>query len=156
MKRSLSLTVALAFLVLPHAHAASLSVVKTGTAYAVYLNGGADNGGFDTIAVNLTPTGSATFTNQTSGLVAGVPRPAGQAFSYPNRALGGDPLDGPPFLAWVILDPMNTPTRLSFDGGPLGQKISTASQPGENLFLANVNMPTGQGVANVKAISNGA
>jgi hypothetical protein len=102
--------------------------------HSLYLNGGADV--FDTVEVTVVPGSGVTITNPNSGLVAGVPRPAGDPFTYLNRKLNGDPLDDPSFLGWSILGLTNTPTQFSFTGGPLGGLINTNG----DLFLANINM----------------
>jgi hypothetical protein len=130
------------------ANAATLRMIDADfmSPYALYLNGEVDV--FDTVELTVTPKPGATFTNPTSGLVAGVPRPAGDAFTYLNRKLNGDPLDDPSFLGWSILGLTNTPTQFSFTGGPLGGLIQTNG----DLFLANLNMnsPFGGFTANVK------
>jgi PEP-CTERM motif-containing protein len=113
---------------------------------SLYLNGGLDV--FDTVEVTVTPDPGTTFTNPTSGLVSGSPRPAGDAFTYLNRVLNGDPLDDPTFLGWSILGLSNIATEFKFTGGPLGATINTNG----DLFLANINMNSagGTGMANVK------
>ena len=131
------------------ASAATLTAKQTGNAWALYLSGGADNGNFDSVQLSVVPDGSTTFGNNTGGLVSGAPRPAGQEFTYPNRALNSDPLDDPSFKGWSLLDVINTPTAFSFGGGPLGAKISTAADPNGELFLANIFLPTAGARANV-------
>lgn len=134
--------------------AASLSSTKSATnptAYSIFLNGGADV--FDTVSVSITPDAPATFAGANSGLNSGVPRPAGEALTYMNRKLNGDPLDDPANLGWSILGLVNNAAGLSFDGGPLGAKIETNG----DLFLANVNFDStaGRGVASVRLINAG-
>lgn len=139
------------------ANAASLTSVKTEpSAYAIYLNGAPENGAFDTVIFNATPDVGQSFTNQNAGTSAGAPRPAGQAFTYRNRALDFA-TDDPDFpgLGWTIVGAQSNATGLQFSGGPTGFKISTAGQPNGALFLANINMPNGVGVANVKLVNNG-
>lgn len=125
------------------------SVPSVSSAYSVYLNGGAQNGTFDYIRFFAVPLSKAapseaSFLNPNSGLAAGIPRPPGQAFTYRNRALSLDPLD--PDLpgvgkGWTILNPVTNSSQLSFEGGPLSGKITTADEPGGTLFLANINLP---------------
>jgi hypothetical protein len=129
---------------------------------SIYLVGEAQNGGFDTITLKATPdigvhvqlinagapiadlqapvilTGSVgAFLNLNSGLDAGVPRPAGQAFTYRNRQLEADLLDGG--LGWILQDLVMTPSELSFTAGPTTGKITTATEAGGRLFLANIH-----------------
>jgi hypothetical protein len=134
------------------ANAATLSSSRNANAHALYLDGGADV--FDTVEVLITPTAPTTFVGATSGLNAGVPRPAGEAFTYLNRKLNGDPLDDPTNLGWSVLGLTNTAASFGFTGGPLGQTIVTNGP----LFLANLNMssPDGSAVANVKTYRLGA
>ncbi|WP_428308387.1 PEP-CTERM sorting domain-containing protein [Lacipirellula sp.] len=109
-----------------------------GQSISLFVKGGALNDGFN--ALSLKATGNA-FTRVNSGLGAGVPRPAGQAFTYRNRALELDPFDADfPGLGkgWTILGPVINTTEVSFGGGPLGKKITTAGEPRGELFLANL------------------
>jgi len=76
-----------------------------------------------------------------SGLVAGIPRPPGRPATYINRMLNADPLDIDGGMSWNILGLMRTPSEVSFTGGPLGRKISTADQTDGRLFLANFYFP---------------
>jgi hypothetical protein len=118
--------------------------------YSIYLNGEAHSGAFDYIrffAVPLSPFGpsAASFLSLNGGLAAGVPRPPGQAFTYRNRMLSVDPLE--PDMpgvgkGWAIFNPVTSSNQLSFEGGPLSGKISTADEPNGDLFLANFNLPT--------------
>jgi hypothetical protein len=133
---------------------------------AIYLDGDADNGNFDTITFSarpqsvvhvqlisagtviselifpfFQPISLSPFANQNSGLSAGVPRPAGQTFTYINRLLHADPLKFPGGLGWVVFGLVNRPDELSFVTGPLGGRIDTAGQPDGRLFLANIYAP---------------
>ncbi|MCC6491785.1 MAG: PEP-CTERM sorting domain-containing protein [Pirellulales bacterium] len=160
MKTILSLVaVGLCVVACSAVNAASLSLGTNNTAISLYLDGGAENGQFDTIFVSLKPNGSATFANQNSGAAAGVPRPAGEAFSYPNRMLTADPLDFPGGLALSQVGLVNTPQELSFAVGKAGGTLTTADQPGGKLFLANVDFPAiaqgAKGTATVQLISAG-
>jgi hypothetical protein len=126
------------------------------------LLGQAQNGGFDTISfraipdigirVQLIDAGTpiadlqtsgiilddpgGSFINLNSGLNAGVPRPAGDAFTYRNRMLQADPFDGG--KGWTLQDLVMTPSELSFTAGPTTGKITTATEVGGRLFLANI------------------
>jgi len=112
--------------------------------YSIYLNGAADNGNFDTVIFEAKPDAGFQFSNVNSGLASGAPRPPGQSFTYRNRVLDLDPTDpdNPGGLGWTMLGIVNTAQEMSFTGGPLGQTITTAGQPGGNLFLANLYMPS--------------
>lgn len=161
MKNILAFTALLAVSAAASANAASLSVVQSGEgaskAFSLYLNGGADNGNFDTVSLVATPDVGSSFANPNSGTAPGVgPRAAGEAFTFRNRFLDLDPLDDPQGKGWTVLGVVTTAQALSFDGGPLGLKISTAAEPGGNLFLANFNMPTGMGQATVNLFNSGA
>jgi hypothetical protein len=137
-------------------NAASLSVTQTADAYSFFLEGGADNGNFDTIFFKSTATAPAVFTNTNGGLVSGAPRPAGQAFTYPNRMLNGDPGDIEGALGLSQFGLVNNTGELSFTVASLGGTITTAGQAG-GLFLGNVNMPgtTSGGVATVQVLRLG-
>jgi hypothetical protein len=134
--------------------------------YSVYLNGTGVNGNFNTIKLDArprlvlvqlsdsmgrvvadlvapfslgqpSPPGYA-FANLSSGQVAGVPRPAGEAFTYYNRLLNADPLDAPGGKGWSLLGIKVTEDLVGFSGGPLGANITTANEPNGQLFLANL------------------
>jgi hypothetical protein len=111
------------------------------TAYSLYVdtNGTAFNG----LDMQATPTAPATWVNPNGGLNAGVPRPAGQAFTYRNRFLDTDPLDDPNGKGWTLVAPTTTAALVTISGGPLGSNISSAAEPGGKLFLANFLLPNG-------------
>ncbi len=155
MKPLLALVAALMALASSTAKAASLSattfsfISSNSRAFALYLDGSAVGGGqnlngqFDSISLSVVPLfAGTTFTNQNSGVFAGAPRPAGQAFTYRNRYLESS-VDDPenPGTGWIVTNVVSTTTMFGFDGGPLGQKITTANEPGGKLFLANLHMP---------------
>jgi hypothetical protein len=124
------------------ASAASIQVQRNfdnGT-FAVFLEGGADNGNFDSFIFKAKPFGGATFTHQSSGLSAGQVRPPGEPFTYPNRLIAIDPLDVPGGLGLIMLGLVNVQTELSYVVGDLAGPISTASQPNGRLFLANLDV----------------
>lgn len=102
MKKIFAIALTLVVAVASSATAASISVKPVGTAannvYSIYVDGEASNGAFDTIYFKVTPS-TGTFINTNSGAAAGVPRPAGDAFTYPNRMLNADPLDFPALSA---------------------------------------------------------
>lgn len=106
--------------------------------YALYLRG--ESTVFNAVELTVTPAGSA-FQNTLSGVFNGAPRPPGQPFTYRNRALDADPY-GPDLpgigKGWSLGGVVNTSTKLSFAGGPLGQDITTATEPNGELFLANI------------------
>jgi hypothetical protein len=122
------------------ASAATLSVTQSADKLtnSLYINGGATNGTFNTVILSATPDGSATFVNQNSGLASGVPRAAGAAFTYRNRALDLDPADPDnPGIGkgWSVLGITSTATAFTFTGGPIGANISTAAEPNGNLHV---------------------
>jgi hypothetical protein len=133
------LTLALVGLVASTANAASLRVemTKGNQTNAIYLIGAEHNKLFNTVKLEATPDAGGTpanaFGSPNSGLNAGVPRPAGEAFTYLNRQLNADPLDGG--LGWSLLGTSTTANLLGFSGGPLGANISTEAT---GLFLGNV------------------
>jgi hypothetical protein len=141
------------------AAAATLAFQQVDSAVAVYLNGQELNGHFDTVDVIIEPISPTIFTNASTGLAGGEYLPPGRPFTYINRLLNTDPGDDPRGQGWSTLGVVNTPTRVAFAGSPLGQKIDTSSQPGGNLFLANVNLspplPQGNFRARVLLISAG-
>ena len=152
MKKIFAIALTLVVAVASSATAASISVKPVGTAannvYSIYVDGEASNGAFDTIYFKVTPS-TGTFINTNSGAAAGVPRPAGDAFTYPNRMLNADPLDFPGALGLTQVGLVNTAQELSFTVGALGGTVSTAAQPGGDLFLGNVMLSGGHFWANI-------
>jgi hypothetical protein len=161
MKTILTLAVGLSLLACSTVNAAKLSFTQNGEAVSFFLDGEAANGNFDTIFFKATPDSPATFTNITSGNNAGVPRPAGEAFTYPNRMLNGDPSEIPGALGLNQFGLINSAQELSFTVASLGGTLNTSTQPGGLLFLGNVNMPgaanlTAEGDATVQLLRLGA
>jgi hypothetical protein len=140
------------------ANAASISVEKNpaNDAYSLFLNGGAENDAFDTIFVLMAPDVPAVFTNLPSH-DTGFPRPPGDGLTYHNRMLNGDPVEIPGALGLNMFGYRRIPTELSFTIASLGGTITTAPQPGGNLFLGNVNMPgnSSSGRATVQILRQG-
>jgi hypothetical protein len=161
MKRLLALAVALGVTLCSTVNAASLRVnphSPTGV-YSLYFNGGAENGNFDTIIVDILPLAGAQFLNTNSGNEASRPRPPGMPYTYINRAINTDPFDYPEGLGWTILGLAPTyelANGLQFTAGPLGGKINTSTMPNGELFLANIIMPPdAQAMASVQVVSVG-
>jgi hypothetical protein len=126
-------------------------------AYSLYIdtNGTAMNG----LDMQATPGAGFSFLLPDSGYpLGGPPRPAGQLFTYRNRYLDLDPAD-PEFSGgkgWTLVAPITAAALVTISGGPLGQKIDTAGEPGGKLFLANFLLPAnGTFAALLKAV-NGA
>jgi hypothetical protein len=156
MKKIFAIAVALSALACSTLNAASIKVVTTGAVSSLFLNGGTDNNNFDAVDLLVTPAPGTQFANPSNGNNAGVPRPAGDPFTYTNRLLGADPNDVPGGLNWTILGLTQTADKLAFGGGPLGLKIDTSGQPGGDLFLANVMLaPGATAMARVQVISAG-
>jgi hypothetical protein len=158
MKKILVLAAVVSAFACSAVKAATLSVVQNApTVYSVYLDGAPQNGNFDTIFFKATPDVGFTFINTNSGLAAGVPRPAGQAFTYPNRLINSDPLDFPGGPGWTLIGLINNASELSYTAGPLGGKISTANEPDGKLFLGTVDVSAtnGTGTGSVQIISAG-
>jgi len=141
------------------AHAASLDIQMLHPTdkrvYSIFLNGGPDNGAFDTVHFHAAPDAPATIAN-----IVGLGftlRPPGQRLTYRNLWLDLDPTDpdNPGGLGWAIIGSVRTPTQFSFTGGPLGQKINTAGQPDGTLFLANIYLPAGTARGYVQLINAG-
>lgn len=155
MKTIFAIALSVCVLGVSAANAASLSVVKNGATYAFSLDGQASNGAFDTIFFKATTPAPNTFTNQNGGLSSGAPRPAGQAFTYPNRMLNADPgdVEGGLGLSQFGLSNAANSGELSFTVASLGGKLTT---PNGGLFVANVNMPTGAGNAQWQILNAGA
>ncbi|MBL9165334.1 MAG: PEP-CTERM sorting domain-containing protein [Planctomycetaceae bacterium] len=107
--------------------------------YSFYIDGDNLNGTFDTIFFQAKAT-SGTFTNNNSGAVAGVPRPAGDPFTYPNRMITADPLDFPGGLALTQVGLVNNAQELSYTAGKLGGTISTGAEVNGDLFLGNIKL----------------
>lgn len=126
------------------------SFVYSPNTRAFYLHGGSHNGAIDTIYFKATPARAGAFTNINGGLIAGAPRPAGHAFTYPNRMLYADPGDIEGGLGLSVFGLINTPQELSFTVASLGGTITTANQPDGKLFLGNI-VPTGP-VAKTSAV----
>jgi len=121
---------------------------------ALYLNSNGTQ--FNGIDFQATPPAANTWQNPNGGLNAGVPRPAGQAFTYRNRYLDTDPLDDANGKGWTLISPVTTAALVSFAGGPLGQNINTAGEPGGELFLANFLLPAGKIGSAAVTLVNGA
>lgn len=136
----------LVVLVCSTANAASLHVNTTNSLQtnAIYLDGGPQNGLFNTVIFEAVPISPPMFINLSSG----VGKPAGDANTYRNRALDADPLDGG--LGWSLVGAQTTATSLTFTGGPLGSNITTADQPGGRLFLANLHFAPPYGFFNAR------
>ncbi|WP_428308391.1 hypothetical protein [Lacipirellula sp.] len=115
---------------------------------SVYLDGESLNGNFDYLKFRARPMGGSSFLNAQNAFetASGILRPAGALFTYRNRRLDFDPNDPDnPGVGkgWQILNPINASQQVSFEGGPLTGKISTAGEPLGRLFLANFVMPAG-------------
>jgi hypothetical protein len=161
MTKILSLAALLAVVACPAVNAATVSFTTNGEATSFYLDGAEDNDQFDTIFFKAVPNAPAAFTNPGSGNVAGLPRPAGDAFTYYNRKLDADPLDVPGALGLSPFGLINTAQELSVTVADLGGTINTSTEPGGRLFLANVNMPgsanfSANGTATVQLLRLGA
>ena len=129
----------------PVGSAAYLSVsMNSNSSVSVYLNGESLNGNFDSFKFRALPLEGQSFLSLNSGLTAGAPRPAGNPFTYRNRLLDADPLDFPDSKGWAIVNPITSLNEVSFAGGSLNGKISTAGEPEGRLFLANL-APSGTG-----------
>jgi hypothetical protein len=120
------------------AYAARKGFAKIGDSWSLFIRGDELNGMFDTVDVSYTPASGGQFANLASGLNAGVPRAPGEPFTFVNRALDQDPLDGG--SGWAIVGRTVTANQLSFAGGPLGGRIDTSSGPQGWLFLANLSL----------------
>ena len=139
---------------------ASLSLVHTPpSAWTLYLDGGAQNGNFNAVSVKMVPNEARTIFTNINNSFFGQPRPPGQQFTYRNRFLDLDPTDPefPGAFGWAIVGAVSTASQLSFDGGPLGIKITTppVTPQSPGLFLANVNVPTGTFTATVRLVDAG-
>jgi hypothetical protein len=163
MKALFALAVAFCVVAASTAEAARVAVTVNGNIASVYLKaakgpeqGGDLNGDFDTVGFNFVANASngTTLTNVASG--AG--RPAGDPFTYRNRVLDADPLDGG--LGWSILGQTINAQGATWGGGPLGATIDTGPADGPGLFLQNLqfsgpaNRMSGQGT--IELLSAGA
>lgn len=161
MKTILSLAVGLCLFAGSAVNAATLSFETNGDAVSFYLDGGADNDNFDTIFFKATADAPGAFNNTSNGMNLGVPRPKGEAFTYPNRYLNADPGDFPEGLGLSQFGLINTTAELSFTVASLGGTLNTSTQPGGKLFLGNVNLPgagnlSASGIATVQTLRLGA
>ncbi|WP_428308388.1 hypothetical protein [Lacipirellula sp.] len=158
MKALLCVTAALALqLCVAESRAAVLTYGKNANGtYSLYLD--AQTTVFDYVKFSIKPRGyPPAFQSLNTGLSAGVPRPAGQLFTYRNRALDFDPADPDnPGIGkgWTILNPINSATEVSFEGGPSAGKISTTSEPDRRLFLANLRLPEISGIKGQISLMN--
>jgi hypothetical protein len=142
MKKILALALTLVVVASTAASAAPIWNIKplgpaANNTYSFYVDGDNLNGTFDTVFFQAKAT-TGTFINQNSGAVAGVPRSAGDAFSYPNRMINADPLDFPGALGLTQVGLVNTPQELSYTAGKLGGTVTTAAEADGDLFLGNV------------------
>jgi hypothetical protein len=142
---ALTFTTACAFMA-STAEAAQAVVSVNGNVATAYLHaargsafGGDLNGDFDTVDFLFSTNAGTSLTNISSGFDAGVPRPAGEPFTFRNRVLDQDPLDGG--LGWNVLapSPAITATTMQWAGGVLGGTIDTGPAQGPGLFLANLH-----------------
>lgn len=162
MKKILSIAFALSLFVVASTTsiAAPVSLVKPvglapNNTYSFFIDGAELNGTFDTIYFQAVPV-VGTFANANSGAVAGVPRPAGAEFTYPNRMITADPLDFPGGLALTQVGLVNTAQELSYTAGSLGGTVTTAAEVDGDLFLGNVNMTAGgNGTYQIQLIAGG-
>lgn len=160
--RSLALALAATGFARSQSHAAleppSVHVVRSvdnPTAYSIFLAGNSLNSDFNVISFAVTPDAPGLFTNvDTFGGESPV-RPPGLPITYRNRLLDTDPADNPAGLGYVMLGTLVSSTKVEFTTGPLGQQISTATQPDGRLFLANINLPTGTARGNILLIDVG-
>jgi hypothetical protein len=106
-----------------------------------YIDGDNLNGAFDAIEFKTWTYPQNKFGNNNSGNAAGIPRGAGQQFTYPNRMLNADPLDFPGALGLTMSGLVNTTRELSFKATSPTGAISTASEPNGDLFLGNFYIP---------------
>ncbi|QDT72961.1 hypothetical protein [Lacipirellula limnantheis] len=129
--------------------------ISLNNVYNFYVDGGNFNGSFDTIFFQA-KSYRGSFINANSGASAGVPRPPGDLFTYPNRMLTADPLDFPGGLALTQVGLINNGQELSFTVGKLGGTITTAAENAGDLFLGNVMMSSGGGFSyQIQLISAG-
>jgi hypothetical protein len=151
MKLSVVAAIAYAVIAPSPIRAATLSYTQTGDVYAIVVDAEEHNGAFETVVFEARPMGSSAFANQATGNVVGIPRPPGDPFTYMNRLLTAHPLDFPDAIGYglSLFELVNPPDRLFFVLGRQRGNISTASEPGGDLFLANLYMPGGAASAEV-------
>ncbi len=142
------------------ASAASLSATPVSgpsRQYALYVR--SEGTVFDVFWLRLIPGPNVTFARIVSGFNMGVPRGPNEPFTYRNRVLDQDPLDGG--KGWGFPGPTINANSISVAGGPLpAVPINTVNEPGGRLFLANffvnVAQPTPSYVdVELELISNG-
>ena len=143
MNRHLLLAALLALLFAGGATAAPFWSIKPvgpspNNVYSFYIDGDNLNNTFDTIFFQVKAHGAASFINTNSGAVAGVPRPAGDPFTYPNRMITADPLDFPGGLGLTQVGLLNNAKELSYTAGKLGGTVTTGNELNGDLFLGNV------------------
>lgn len=146
MKHYLFLAVLLAFIA-GRAQAAPIWHIKpigqaADSVWSFFIDGDNLNGAFNAIEFKTWTYPQGRFGNNNSGASAGVPRPPGQQFTYMNRMLGADPVDFPGGYHLAISNLVNTPRELSFTATALNGTISTAAEPGDDLFLGNFYVPS--------------
>jgi len=145
MKLTRPLVFSLVLIASSHAWGASL-IAKYNPANhstAIYLDGGVQNGSFETIDFKATAVAPTVFANQSTGLISFAQAlPPGEDATYPNRLLGADPLDISGGLGLFQIGIVNIQSQLSFVAGSPFATINTATQPGGKLFLANLDLPS--------------
>lgn len=120
----------------------TLSVERTGNAFALFLDGGSLNQGFETIFIHVVPGAGNVFLNlNPSGQSGGVPLPPGEQATFISRVID-NPFDpetaGMEFTSIgkiVAADTVEVATTI------LGGVIDTSVFPNGRLFLANL-MPS--------------
>lgn len=135
------LILALAVLATTQANAAELYLKRNGNIATFYLDLAKPSlfaplnldGQIDTIDFMFTAGPPGTLT----ALSSGAGKPAGEPFTYRNRMLDADPLDGG--LGWSVVGQTINASGMTWAGGPLGATISTSGQPDGRLFLANLH-----------------
>jgi hypothetical protein len=127
MKKILALVAMVSAVACTSANASLVTVGGGGAVHSAYVNSQADV--IDTLDVKFTPTGGTTFINPGSGLSSGVPRNAGDPFTYPNRKLNADPLDVEGGQGWTFFGLINNANTLEFTGTPIGGLINTNNAP---------------------------
>lgn len=134
------------------ATAATISIkpvnASANNVYSFYVDGEGSNGAFDTIFFQ-SKAFNGSYINLNSGAVAGVPRAAGDLFTYPNRMLTADPVDFPGALGLTQVGLINNGQELSYTVGKLGGTMTTAAEVNGDLFLGNVMLSGGHFWANI-------